>query len=330
MGREIQIPSQVMVAPSGRIYTWEYLQWLVEQDRRRRRKMLILGIPSLVCILAGVAVLLVFLLGGSGISEDDYKDKASSLQNEVVLELNRLEGEWDKSNLVGDIARLEEFETLISCCEDALRETKEAPAELEKVDYPKTAASLQNELLDFYREAESTLDRMMNIFLYMKDAQKLLDSWLNEPWATESLPEEFNKLDVIKCIDKDISRYKQYSDKLLTLEPSGEAKLINDALVEEMNGMKDWLERLKMAILSYDLRTCEQLFKEYDDYVAKFEDKMLEIMDPYYKLEEEFWDLVNRGEILRDKVDRFNRPSYEPEEEEKVTEKGCNILVGNV
>jgi predicted RNA-binding Zn-ribbon protein involved in translation (DUF1610 family) len=298
---QYQQPGRPPIAsPTGQAYNRVQLRRLIEEDKRKRKKILFISIPAFLVVGCIIALLLMFLVFG-GLSPEEYKQKANQINSKAMAEFDIIEHDWDRSD-VNDDPYSVGYEKLTGDVQLAVPVLQEAQTELNALQPPKETAALHEELSIFYDNMSEYLDRAEPVFTFAKEWSRIWESSFDKPVAMENVKSTSSPAEVVALMDQDIATVSGVIAEFNALNPPADCKNMATGVVSLLGEQKGLMERMKTAVINYDPDAYDAVLADWDIYDSTVTDKIHKLWDDLNSFRNEFWSLVDEGKSLQRKL----------------------------
>ena len=279
------------------------LRRLVEEDRKKKKRLIFLISVPCVIVLAGLAVLLYFLLSGGGMTPAEYQQKVLPQHQEVMEALEGVKVEWKDAYYDVFINNLncEPYQQgcaqMIGEVDKASATIEEAIAVLEGITPPKEAETLQADLLAYYRDAQRAFTKVKDMYQYLPSLASTLGARDTAKAALPQLGDEPTMAEIMSNLDAGISVDITCRDQLAALAPTyGECQQINANQVDYYNTQVELNEQFYAAANSLNVdamyAVAEQMGAEGEIYKQNQPFMLL----PLEAIATEYAQFVEKGE----------------------------------
>ena len=201
--------TQPAFAPSGTAYTRQDIQRMLEEDKRKK-KILLIGLPGLAVVVGAIVALLFLFVFAGGLSPEEYREQAAEIHGQVAKSFILMDSTWTAADVDLDLAYSEGYNALKEEAGTALSEVKAAQVQLNEIKPPDELEALHNDLITFYADAESYLVRADPVFKFVSELMAILEDWGDRPWAVERLTDNSTPAEVIALMDEDLATLDAY------------------------------------------------------------------------------------------------------------------------
>lgn len=290
-------PQQSAVAPSGTAYARQDIQKMLEEDKRKK-KILLIGLPSLAVVVGAIAALLFLFIFGGGLSPEEYKEQALEVHGQVTDSFMVMDGTWTAADVDLDLSYSEGYSALNEESGTALSEVKAAQAQLNEIKPPGELETLHNDLMTFYTDAENYMGRADPVFKFVSEWSAIMEDWDEKPWAVDRLTEDSTPAEVIALMDEDLATMDGCISQFEALETPLECETMKSEAINYFIEYKGMMERMKRALINYDMVAAEVAYNDMEAFANGYEGRFLKMWEGINTFQEEFWALVDRGEAL--------------------------------
>jgi hypothetical protein len=289
-------------ARPGAYYTREQLRRLIEEKRQKRKKLILIGIPGVIVIGCIVALILIFFVFGGGLSPEEYNRQAVEIHKEVLAELKNIELDWD-SSAVSEEPFSWWYGKLCTDVDEGLTVLSTSSSSLNELKPPQESASLHEELVSYCQSVEEYMLRAETVFAFAKEWARIWEGWLDTPYAMDRIQENSTPAEAVALIDEDIAIIDDFVSQFNSLACPDNCQNMMDSTVSMLEEEKGLMERFKRALINIDINAYDAVLSDYEYYDNTIEDRIIKLWDDLDAFRNEFWDLVDEGENLEDRLD---------------------------
>ena len=270
---------------------------MLEEDKRKK-KILLIGLPGLAVVVGAIVALLFLFVFAGGLSPEEYREQAAEIHGQVAKSFILMDSTWTAADVDLDLAYSEGYNALKEEAGTALSEVKAAQVQLNEIKPPDELEALHNDLITFYADAESYLVRADPVFKFVSELMAILEDWGDRPWAVERLTDNSTPAEVIALMDEDLATLDAYIAQFEGLGTPPECENMRAETINCFVEGKGIIERIKRALINYDLVAAEVAFDDMEVFANTYEDRLDMAWQEIDAFQEEFWALVDRGEDL--------------------------------
>jgi hypothetical protein len=300
--------AQIAYSPTtGQPFDRGVLQRRLAEKKRKRNRLLKIGVPIVVLLLAvGIFLPLWFLVINKGMSVEEYQRQATLIHARVIDPMNQLDEDWDTRNWEDESLSFMYGELLneIDVLEETLGTAKSDLSSLKRI--PKEAQGVQGDLLAYYDELLVTLTDMRVMFNYLEQSNKVVKEWQDTPSLFGELGDDPSRAQVISALQYEVEQDSTYMNRISSLNPTDpEVKAINDGLVGLLNERIVVNTGLKEAMVNYDYNTFVAYADQYETDYDTMDATLMTIYRPLLNLGTSYTNILDEGEALQKKIDRI-------------------------
>ncbi len=261
---------------TGQGYTREQLRRLIEKDRRKKKKLMLLGIPGLL-VVGSIVTLLLLLFVFSGLTPAEYKKQALVVHADVIKAIEGNEVPWETDYTADSYSSL--CATIDANMEASLTTIETAKSTVSELKPPKEVMQLNRDLLIFYDNVESYVQREQAVFAFGKEWSAIWQEWVDTPYATKKLKDVSTAAEAVALFDQDIATIDSFTARLRALNPPPECKNMSDETIAKLQEERVLLDRLKRAQINYDVAAYNAAANDYDYFYQNTSSVMDALLD---------------------------------------------------
>jgi hypothetical protein len=278
---------------------------MVEEDRKRKKKKTTIIAVScvLVLVLAGVGVLLYFLLSGGGMTPAEYQQKVLPEHQKVMEALEDVKVEWKNAyydvfvNNTNTDPYKQGCAQMIGEVDKASATIEEAITVLEGITPPKETETLQADLLAYYRDAQRVFAKVKDMYQYLPALAAVFGGMDAEIKALPELGDSASLAEMMANMDAGMVVVIKYRDQLTVLAPtSAECQQISATLLDYFNTMVGLNEQFYAAANSFSIGTMETLVDQIGAEEDTFQQNAATMLLPLETIATEYAQFVEKGE----------------------------------
>ncbi len=285
-------------------YDQAQLRRLVEEDRRRKKKTTIIAVSCvLVLVLAGVGVLLYFLLTGGGMTPAEYQQKVLPQHQEVMEALEDVKVEWKDAyyDVFINNANTDPYKQgcaqMMGEVDKASAVIGEAIALLEGITPPKEAEALQADLLVYYGEAQGSFAKIKDMYQYLPVLASTLGAMKAELEAVPELGNSPTLAEIMANLDASMVIEVSYRDQLATLAPtSPECQQIQANQMDYYNTVVSLNEQFYAAANALNLGMIEALVDQMKAEADIYDQNRPYMLLPLETIATEYAQFLEKGD----------------------------------
>lgn len=272
------------------------------ESRGKLKKVLLIGIPSLV-VIAGIVVALLFLfvLGKGGMSAEEYREQVIPLHEEVQAVLGEMEPLWDMDETpdVMVIDYYTEWESINQDLKDAVAAAQLQPEEFEP---PQNATSVNEELLAYYLDIQEFSDAFAGATAYMKEQIAIMDEWNQIPYAISDSSSATTVEELISLLQQDIDGFDAVIGRLRALEVPQEMQEVNQLCIQKLELQKQFFVEFQSAMVQGDQARMDEMANEEVSTIVEDASMLANLYDYFAGVSEKVDELIEKGKTLQQDI----------------------------
>jgi len=276
---------------------------MVLEKREKRKKQLFIGIPALVVVLGVVITLLALLVFGGGMSPEEFREHVAEDNNNVVLALKKIDQEWLWAD-VSEEPSNECYPIVRDCTQEAIVAVEGAKSALALIEPPEESCELHESLSQYYQDVEAYLEKAKAVFVYLSDWHMITEEANTYVYAVEQVEAnpDASPAEFISWMDKDIAALNGFLQRANALQAPEDCKAFAQEYAAMLQEELSILERIKKALINRDWVAYDVAVYDLEDCYNGIEARIADSLQGFMAFYEDFIDLIERGEALREEI----------------------------
>jgi hypothetical protein len=230
------------------------------------------------------------------LSPAEYKKQALLVHADVMKAIDGNEVNWEIDYNADSYSSL--CATIDANMEASLTTIETAKSTVSELKPPKEVMQLNRDLLIFYDNAESYVQREQAVFAFGKEWSAIWQEWVDTPYATDKLNDVSTAAEAVALFDQDIATIDSFTSRLRAINPPPECKNMSDETISKLQEERVLLDRLKRAQINYDVAAYNAAANDYDYFYQNTSSAMDALLDDLIDFYMEGAGLTERGKSL--------------------------------
>ena len=284
-------------------YNRDQIRELLQKDKARKKKFLMIGLPVGIIVIGAIALILVLFVFGGGISPEQYKKKALEIHKPVMEELNGVnsEGDIDGISQASDALRAL-FTESANGMEDAIPLFEDAEIEIENLKAPESLLSLKDELSAYYRALADYYRASIGAFNFVAAWYSIWEEYLNFSASFDKVRSNMTNAQVAALLNEDISKIAGFISQFQSLTVPAEYQSTIDRTVALISEDKAVLEKYKASYTNSDEKAWDAAQNAQQSFNDQWDSKVDTIFQDLYGQMNVVIILIQRGTDLENQL----------------------------
>ncbi len=274
----------------SRAYSREEIRRMVEEDKRKRAKVLKIGIPACIAVIAIVALVLIFFVFGTGMTSQKYKNKVLALHTPVLDSLINADAVWDAGDATSDpgLTWLPGFGTALG---EAGPNAQAAIDGMDALRTPDQISQLHDDLLSFYN-AVKDYSSTGEAFCSFEVAFFAIYNDYKQRQGAAAPTDIANTAQTNALIDQEIVMTNSYIARLQALAVPPGCQSSVDMMLSLMNKENALYQTLKST------SSTNSMMADINAYSAAYQEFEKKVSDPLNNYRSTLNNLIQQGKDL--------------------------------